>query len=611
MRGRGTLAGLVTLVVAASLCAPAADAHVALVSSDPPDATSLTNVPREVHLRFNEAVSSRFRQVRLLDAHGRRVAGTAVTATPDGRQLTLRLPAGLRRGAYELTWEALAQDDGHVSGGALVFGLGAAVGPPPRPAPAGGASTVDAVLRWAWLALVLFAIGVAGFGLLLRTVRVPEAASPVLRRAQDRLARTLAPAAGLAAALGLAVLLREAATVPGGGSLVSTAGTLLGERWGLLWVASELLLCALVVAGLAVRRAPQRRGPWITSAVLLAGLSVVHVANGHAANVARPAAHVLAGAVHLLAAGLWLGGVAAFAVTLWPTAGSNRSDIAKLARAVRTRFGVLAGGALLVAVLTGLIAAGTQIASIDALLTTDYGGSLIVKSGLMVAAGMFGLANAVLLLRGGDHVRSGRVSRLMAIEVALGVGALLAAAEMTASVPARGPEFGVPRPVRAPVLARQVQDVLVAATARPNRVGTNVITVTTSDTRRIYGAPIRGVSVVLRPVAGGASRTVQLIGAGTGRWTGGALLSGAGGWRMTVLVRRPGTTLAAPLSWKVEPADAVIPVRYSSRRLAPITNRIALILAIGAVTGLLLLLVARRRPFARTRPLRMIGKDAI
>ena len=75
-------------------------------------------------------------------------------------------------------------------------------------------------------------------------------------------------------------------------------------------------------------------------------------------------------------------------------------------------------------------------------------------------------------------------------------------------------------------------------------------------------------------------------------------------------MRRPGATLAAPLAWRVEPADTVIPVRYSARRIAPITNRIATVLAIAAVTGALLLLVGRRRPFARTRPFRMIGKDA-
>ena len=52
----------------------------------------------------------------------------------------------------------------------------------------------------------------------------------------------------------------------------------------------------------------------------------------------------------------------------------------------------LAGGALLVAVLTGLIAVGTQVASVDALLTTNYGESLLAKSALMAAAGLFGLA---------------------------------------------------------------------------------------------------------------------------------------------------------------------------------------------------------------------------
>ena len=164
----------------------------------------------------------------------------------------------------------------------------------------------------------------------------------------------------------------------------------------------------------------------------------------------------------------------------------------------------------------------------------------------MAGAGLIGLANLVLLLRVGPS-SSGRVSRLMVLEVAFGLGALLAAAEMTASPPPRGPEFGAPRPVHAPVLARQVQDVLVSATARPNRVGTNVFTVSTTDTRRVYGAPIRRVSLVIRPQAGGPARTVPLSATGTGRWTGGAPLSSAGGWRMSVRVDRPGGSLVAPL----------------------------------------------------------------
>lgn len=606
MRWRGVLSAIAALVAAASFCAPAS-AHVELVGSDPPDATSLTRVPREVHLRFDDPVSSRFREVKLLDSRGHEVAGTSLVAGSDPRQLTLRLPADLRRGAYEVTWQALAENDGHVTGGALVFGAGAAVGPAPRAAPASGASTLDAILRWTWLAFVLLAVGAVAFALVLGAVRVPAGSQAARERALARLAALCAPVAGLAAFTGVLMLVHEAARVPGDASALTNVPRLLGERWGLLWIAGELLLAALVLTGLRVRRAPERRVLWAVSAGLLAAIAAAHVANGHAASLANPAAQVAAGAVHLLAAGIWLGGVAAFALTLWPR--QSRAEAKVLARATRAPFGMLAAAALLTAVVTGLIAAGTHVASIDALLTTNYGESLLVKTALMVGAGLLGFVNMLLLLRGG-HVATGRVPRLMAMEVALGVGALLAVAEMTASAPPRGPEFGAPRPVVAPVIARQVKDVLVAATPRPNRVGTNVITVTTAETRRVFGAPIRGVSIVLSPQTGGASSTVRLTSSGPGRWTGAAQLPGAGGWRMSVRVQRPGSTLIAPLSWRVEPAETVLPVRYSARRLAPIVNRAALLLAIAAAAGGLLLLAARRFKGWPVRPLRVIGKDA-
>ncbi len=609
MRLRRVLCGLAGLLATGCLTVPAAQAHLALVGSQPADATSLTSVPRQVTLRFDETVSPRFRKVELIDARGRRVGGTSVTAAPGGRELTLHLPAGLRRGPYEVTWEALSKNDGHVTGGALVLGLGAAAGPVVRPAPASGASTADSVLRWIWLACLLAVIGVAGFALVVRSLRVPPAVERPRIQALSRVALVVAPAAGIACVIGVAVLLREAASVPGDGSLAANAATLLGERWGLLWLAAEVLFAALILLGLRVRRVPTAGGAWALVAGAALALSAVHVAAGHAANLERPAAHVAAGAVHLVAAGLWLGGVAAFAVALWPRAGMERTDAARLARAVRGPFGALAGCALLIAVITGLVAVGAQVASVDALLTTNYGEGLLAKSALMAAAGIVGLVNMVFLLRGGDRVARGGVARLMAIEVALGLGALLAVAEMTASAPPRGAEFAAPRPVRPPVVADQVGDLLVAATARPNRAGTNVITVSTTTTRRFNGAPVTGVSIVLRPQAGGAARAVALTATAPGRWTAGAQLPSAGRWTMAVRVRRRAGTVTAPLAWRVEPADLVLPVRYSARRLAPLTERLALVLAAGALAGGLVLLTARRRSGRAGLLLSAVPKD--
>ena len=585
---RALAAGLGVFVLAV----PVAQAHVTLVGSTPADATSLEQVPRQVELRFNEALSSRFRQVELLDTGGHVVKGTTLNASADGHRLVLTLPAKLARGAYEVTWEALSADDGHVSGGAFVFGAGAAVGPPPRSAPATDATTLDAALRWAVLSLLLFLIGAVVMALVLTGARFGGADPEATRwHALGRVTRPLAPAAGLAALVGLGVLAREATTVPGDAGLIAASTRLLGERWGVLWAGGEVLMIAVALLAVVARRDPERRAAFrllLGMATLLVGVCALRAMGGHAAVVPHPALHVIAAAAHLLGAGIWLGGVVAFTVLLWPVAGQLRPDARIVLRGIRGRFSWLAGGSLVVAAFTGLVAAGAQVASIDALRTTSYGDSLIIKVVLMLVAASIGLVNAILLLRMGREDAPAptlRVPRLMAIEAALGVCALLAAGQLTASAPARGPEFGVPRPVHAPLLARQVQDVLITTEVRPNRVGTNVITVTTPSTRRGLGSPVKSVVAEIRPklvAAGVPVRRVRLRGA-SDRWTAGTQLNSAGDWTVSVVVlRADGARLVAPLAWKVEPADRVLPVKYSARRIGPIATTLEWLLA-GAV----------------------------
>lgn len=596
---RALLTALAGAILTLAVAAPLAGAHVRLVDSDPADATSLADVPKEVHLRFNEPLSGRFRQVQLLDTHGHIVKGTTLRAADRDRELVLTLPRDLRRGAYEVTWEALSQRDGHVSGGALVFGAGAAVGPPPLAAPATGATTFDAALRWVVLTLLLALIGLVSLALVLTRARSDGEESAAAReRGLRRLGRPIAPVAALLFLVGFVVLAREADTVPGASGIPAAAAHLLGERWGVLWAGGELLVLGVAVIGLRLRRGVPAVRSLAAAAVLLVGVCALRAANGHAAVVSHSTLHVLAATAHLVGAGVWLGGVAAFTLLLWPQAGGMPPDARALVVAIRRPFSWLAGGALAVAGFTGLVALGAQVASVDALLTTSYGESLIVKVGLMVFAAAVGLVNAVVLLRlarDGAQAPSMRVPRLMAIEAALGVGALLAAGQVTASAPARGPEFGAPRPVRAPLLAHQAADILISATIRPNRVGTNVITVATPNVRRGLGSPVRSASLVARPTlasAGAVATTVPLSSVGDDRWTGGTQLRSAGRWRMSVSVRRAdGTRLVAPLAWTVEPADRVVPVKYSARRVGPIATAAQWVLLGVVAAGLIVLLL--------------------
>src|SRR3954452_8177292 len=121
MARRGPFVGVLAFAFAA--LAPEAGAHAVLGRSAPADGARLAPAPQQLRLEFSEAISPRFRVVRVIDGRGRAVAGARVRAS-GARELLVDVPR-LARGAYQVTWEVLADDDGHVTGGALAFGVAA------------------------------------------------------------------------------------------------------------------------------------------------------------------------------------------------------------------------------------------------------------------------------------------------------------------------------------------------------------------------------------------------------------------------------------------------------------------------------------------------------
>jgi copper transport protein len=242
---------------------------------------------------------------------------------------------------------------------------------------------------------------------------------------------------------------------------------------------------------------------------------------------------------------------------------------------------------------TGLYAAGAEVASVDGLLETAYGRTLAAKVALVGAAGGFGLVNARLLRRGVA------APRLLLAELAIGVEILLVAGVLTASSPARGPQFAAPSAVRAPLLVRTVGDVLVTATVRPNRPGPNVVTVEAVSTRRPPPAAIdrvlvragQGTPAGLRPVA-------------PGRWSGGLAFERDGRRPLEVVVTRAGRRLAATFDWTVAAPDLARPVVVSARPLAPLLDAAALALLLAVA----LAFAAWRRP--RLAFIHPVGKEA-
>jgi uncharacterized membrane protein len=131
--------------------------------------------------------------------------------------------------------------------------------------------------------------------------------------------------------------------------------------------------------------------------------------------------------VHLLAAGVWIGGLAALLVLL-PGLGRDQR-----VRAVR-RFSFTAALALAAMVITGTVLALTEVGSWAALFSTGYGQLVLLKVGLLACLACLGALNRYRNVPAAGRSVSGlrAVSR---VEVAVGATALLAAATLSGLAP--------------------------------------------------------------------------------------------------------------------------------------------------------------------------------
>ena len=603
MNGRQRLGVLLAAVAAAGALSQPAGAHALLERSSPGNGDRLANPPRELRLWFSEDVSARFRVVRVLDRNGESVGRVALSGS--GRLVVARLPE-LGKGIYNVYWRVLSEDDGHATGGSLVYGVGEA------PVGAGVAddgaelSWAEVVLRWLDFALLAALVG----SLVMASVVLPRAAgarAELLQVAGDRVLRLGALCALLAVASGIfrlgyqLLLLGEQGS---GWRLDSGLDLLFATRWGGLWFVRETALVVAAVLLSRRARAVAATGPgrwWQLAtgcAVVVAGAA--HALTSHASALEPSSAlAVIADALHVLSAGAWLGGVAALAVAVWPAGSLDREDSRALGRACRTPFAECMAVSVGMVVATGLYSAGRQVASVDGLLTTSYGHVLLVKIGIVLAAGILGAANFVLLRTLARRGR-GRFARLAAsppvllAEALAGVGIFLAAAVLASSVPARGAQFAAPLPARVVTKSVHSADLVFSVSSTPTRAGANTFTVVAASSRRPPPAPIESITLELqRQRIGGSIPLTQIE---PGRYLGSAILPKAGSWSVVLVARRGGQPLTVPLVWTLDPPDPARPVRYSARALAPPLDAVALLVFSLTLFGGAWILAGRPRP---------------
>ncbi|HLS88714.1 MAG TPA: copper resistance protein CopC [Sphingobacteriaceae bacterium] len=120
--GRRTLVWVLVLgiVLCMGLVLPGlGGAHAHLTGSTPKPGETLTELPSNFSLEFDEPVEPAVSQVILVDAQGETVEGTSLRG--EGNTLFLDVPA-LAAGEYALVWEVMSSD-GHLVDGEIPFAV--------------------------------------------------------------------------------------------------------------------------------------------------------------------------------------------------------------------------------------------------------------------------------------------------------------------------------------------------------------------------------------------------------------------------------------------------------------------------------------------------------
>jgi copper transport protein len=425
-----------TVVVVAFAGAPAAWAHAQLLGTSPASGSTVPAQPREAIFEFNQDVGGTLGAVRVYDAQGNEVDDLDVThSNGNERWMGVGLKPHLPDGTYTATYRVVSADT-HIVYGGMVFNIGRP-GAAPKFTVAGliGKSRSGKVTQVAFgvvraLDYLTIALMIGGVAFLLAVwgpaftaLAGPEARWSAASRAfAARLWRLLALAIVLGALVSVLGLLLQGASAAGVSLWSSLKSAIvqntLESRFGEVWGARAidwLLLGAVLLASRAIgapaipvldaetegsgapSRVQVRRPPAVIAALLALGcayLAITPALAGHASIESPTGVFFPADALHVLAASVWVGGIACLLIALPGATGQLQpGERSRLLLAALARFSPLALAAVIVIALTGAIQAYIDVRSIDGLLHTTYGALVLAKVVLLLCLVGLGWVN--------------------------------------------------------------------------------------------------------------------------------------------------------------------------------------------------------------------------
>jgi copper transport protein len=400
------------------LLAPAsALAHAQLVGTSPQSGTTVRTQPREVIFKYNQPVGGTVGAVRVYNAEGEQVDNLDVSH-PGGHQswMGVGLKSDLPDGTYTATYRVISADT-HIVYGGLVFSIGHP-GKAPRYTVArlisknqSGEATKIAFGATRALDYLSIALMVGGLAFLLFAWRPAIAALGGKERLGGaagafyrRLSRVLAVAVLLGIVVSVLGILLQGASAAGVSLWASLTGPIIRDtlhsRFGTVWGLRVIDWVALGVLLLAAARLPRARR-WLAVPIALGALYLVMTPAfaGHPSIQSPVAVFFPTNVVHVLAASIWVGGIACFLLAL-PAATRRLSseDRSRLLLGTMARFSPFALGAVIAIAITGVIQAYIDVRSVHALFSTTYGLLVFAKVVLLVILIGFGALNRQQIL---------------------------------------------------------------------------------------------------------------------------------------------------------------------------------------------------------------------
>ena len=501
------------------MAASPVSAHAVPVASVPAPGAVLQQPPTSVAISFNEAPDPTLSYIQVLDTSGRHhEVGHAASSPGAPRVLSVEV-RDMARGVYTVAWLTVSASDGHRVSGSFEFGVQVAPLTALAAAPGVATSALSVIAvgaRAIFYVSIVLLLGGIGVAFLVGLEHASRLRAPLI-------------AANLLAVVGIVGITE--------GQLSSA-----GSGWSQLFDTSlsgafvTRLVPALVgaVALIAAPRLSERmQRPIMAVAWIGAALSTLaDAAANHASTEAIPILSVLLQWVHILAGGLWVGGLAALILVISATPSEGRGRLLE-------RFAVISVACLIVIAVTGVLRSVAAIGSWHGLVTTVYGALVLAKVALILVLALLGAANRLNSARSSEPVKGFR--RIARAQVVAGAAALVLSATLVNVAPPSATALAFSGP--APLVATGSDGNILRARLEvsPGTAGDNNFTVALTDYST--GSPINDATVTLGFVYGAGTiggSALELTSAGRGIFSAnGANLSLRGAWSVTAQVQTP------------------------------------------------------------------------